>query len=215
MKHSVYLVVLVVLFGCQQQGKNVQTKKKVKEVVVDSAVLISCEGVGEIKMNFSYADLKNKVGAKALTEHENSVYGKYTTIWENTAKQLNVYWKQKSQPFKAIKYLEVSSPDSPYETQDSLRIGLDLRSLVNKNGNMPLTFRNFYAQENSGLVTSFNGGTLEKNNPCVAGVLEWTSQENVYKADYDAFKKQEIVESYEKILDHIEVRLSSIRVLSK
>ena len=215
MRYSVYLFVLVFLFGCQQQGKNVQSKKKVEEVVVDSAVLISCEGVGQIKLNFSYEDLKKKVGAKALTEHENSVYGKYTTIWENTDKQLNVYWKERSQPFKTIKYLEVSSPESPYETQDSLRIGLDLRSLVSKNGNMPLTFRNFYAQENSGLITSFNGGALGKNNPCVAGVLEWTSQENVYKADYDAFKKQVIVESYEKILEKIEVRLSSIRVLNK
>lgn len=215
MKYSVYLSVLVLLFSCQQQGKNVQTKNKVNEVIVDSANLISCEGVGAIKLKFSYTELKKKVGAKALTEHENTVYGKYITIWENSPKQLNVYWNEKSQPFKTIKYLEVNSPESPYETQDSLRIGLDLRSLVNKNGNMPLTFRNFYAQENSGHITSFNGGTLGKNNPCVTGVLEWTSQENVYKADYDAFKKQEIVESYEKILDHIEVRLASIRVLRK
>lgn len=215
MKYLFYSILLIGFVSCQQPSEKKQSAKQNSEAQVDSGILISCEGIGEIKINFSYADLENKVGAKALTPHENTVYGKFTTVWENTPQAVNVYWKEKAAPFKVIDYLEVVDPASVYRTRDSLRVGLGLRDLVRMNDNMPLTFRNFYAAERNGLITSFNNGAIEQNNPCLTGVLEWSSQENVYKDQYEAFKKQEIVESYEKILERIEVNLSAIRILNK
>lgn len=215
MKYFFYSVLLMGFMSCQQPASDKQSAKQAKEAKLDSGILISCEGVGEIKINFSYADLEKKVGAKALTPHENTIYGKFTTVWENTPKAVNVYWKEKTAPFKTIDYLEVVDPASVYRTPDSLQVGIGMRDMVRKNDNMPLTFRNFYAAEKSGLITSFNNGAIAKNNPCLTGVLEWSSQQNVYKDQYEAFKEQEIVESYEKILDRIEVNLSAIRILNK
>ncbi|MGV3704099.1 MAG: hypothetical protein ACO1NU_01870 [Arcticibacter sp.] len=215
MKYFFCSILLAGLMSCQQPSSNKDAAGQSKEAKIDSSILISCDGIGEIKTNISYADLEQKVGAKALTAHENTIYGRFTTIWENTPKAINVYWKEKTAPFKTVDYLEVVDPASVYRTADSLQIGMGLRDLVRKNENMPLTFRNFYATEKSGLITSFNNGAIARNNPCLAGVLEWSSQENVYKDQYEAFKKQEFVESYEKILDRIEVNLSAIRILNK
>ena len=215
MKYLFYSVLLIAFASCQPAGKRKQSANTSKDNQVDSNILISCEGIGEIKMNISYADLEKQVGKQALTLHENTVYGNFTTVWENTPKAVNVYWKEKSAPFKTVNYLEVVDPASVYRTQDSLQVGLGLRDLVRMNNNMPLTFRNFYAEERSGLITSFNNGAIAERNPCLSGVLEWSRQENIYKHDYEAFKKQEMVESYDKILSRIEVNLSAIRVLNK
>lgn len=215
MKYLFYSILLLAFTGCQQSGTTNQAAGEAEKNQVDPAILISCEGVGEIKMSISYEELKKQVGAKVLTPHENTVYGKFTTVWENTPKAVNVYWKEKTPPFKTVKYLEVVDPASIYRTGDSIRVGIGMRDMVRMNNNMPLTFRNFYAEEASGLITSFNNGSIAERNPCLTGVLEWSSQENVYKDQYEAFKKQEIVESYDKILQRIEVNLSAIRVLNK
>lgn len=215
MRYLFYSFLLIAFTSCQQGGTTKQAANKSEANQVDSAILISCEGVGEIKMNISYDELEKQVGAKALTPHENTVYGNFTTVWENTPKAVNVYWKEKNAPFKTVNYLEVVDPASIYRTTDSLRVGMGMRDMVSMNNNMPLTFRNFYAEEKSGLITSFNNGAIAEKNPCLTGILEWSSQENVYKDQYEAFKKQEIVESHEKILQKIEVNLSAIRVLNK
>jgi len=215
MKYLFYSFILIAFTSCQQAGTTKQGASNAEENQVDSAILISCEGVGEIKMSISYDELEKQVGATELTPHENTIYGNFTTVWENTPKAVNVYWKEKTPPFKTVNYLEVVDPASVYRTRDSLRVGVGLRDMVRMNNNMPLTFRNFYAEERSGLITSFNNGAIAERNPCLTGVLEWSSQENVYKDQYEAFKKQEIVESHEKILQRIEVNLSAIRVLNK
>ncbi len=100
-------------------------------------------------------------------------------------------------------------------TSDSLRVGLSMPDLVRRNGFMPLTFNNFYARDESGLITSFNNGDIPKKNPCFEGLLEWVSQSNIYKKDYDAFKKREVVESSDQIFDHMEVMLGRMRVSAK
>lgn len=215
MKYLFCSFLLLAFAGCQQSGTTKQAAGEAEKDQVDPAILISCEGVGEIKMSISYEELEKQVGAKALTPHENTVYGSFTTVWENTPKAVNVYWKEKTPPFKTVNYLEVVDPASIYRTGDSIRVGIGMRDMVRMNNNMPLTFRNFYAVERSGLIMSFNNGSIAERNPCLTGVLEWSSQENVYKDQYEAFKQQEIVESYDKILQRIEVNLSAIRVLNK
>jgi len=92
MKYLFYSVLLIAFASCQPAGKRKQSANTSKDNQVDSNILISCEGIGEIKMNISYADLEKQVGKQALTPHENTVYGNFTTVWENTPKAVNVYW---------------------------------------------------------------------------------------------------------------------------
>lgn len=212
MKNALFTVFLLALFSCQPPSPK---KKKAEESKVDPKILVSCEGIGEVKLTDDYASLEKKFGANALSIHDNNVYGKYTALWEGKPNQINIFWKEKAQPFKHIRYMETSDPNSPYMTADSLRVGLSMPDIVRRNGFMPLTFNNFYVEDEGGLITSFNNGDLPKKNPCFEGLLEWVSQANIYKKDYDAFKKRKVVESSDRIFDHMEVMLGRIRVSAK
>ena len=208
MNKSLFLVPLLFLFACQSEQK-----KPKKEL--DPKLLISCEGIGEIKLSDTYESLEKRYGAKALTEHENTIAGKYTTIWEGTPKELNVYWIEREAPFTKVRMIETSNPSSEYMTRDSVQVGMGLRDLVKKNGSMPVTFRNFYALKDNGVIVSMNNGKVQENSPCFAGVLEWESQSNIYKDKLDEFKKQEVVESFDDVVQKMEVFLSAIRVEAK
>lgn len=205
-----FLVSFLFLFiACDQPGK---TTKKPE---INPGLLISCEGIGEVKLTDSHAALEKKFGAAALTEHENTETGKYTTIWENDVKRVNVYWQESKAPFEKIRYIEAPDALSPYLTADSVRVGLTLRELVKKNGNMTITFRNFFASKQGGLIKTFNSGEIAKTNPCLGGNLEWVKQTNIYVAEQNEFRSKEVLESYDRILERIEVVLSSIRISPK
>src|SRR5690349_17575415 len=109
MKHSYLLLLFVALVGCNSQSE----KKKAVESI-DPKLLISCDGVGEIKLTDTYVDLQKKFGDTSLTEHENTVAGKFTSVWEGSPKHINVFWKESEAPFKTIKYLEVIDAMAPY-----------------------------------------------------------------------------------------------------
>lgn len=213
MRNTLLFIFLVSLFACQQPSKK---KKEVEKPQVDPKILVSCEGIGEVKLTDTYPELKKKFGPDAITEHENNVEGKFLSLWEGKPKQLNIIFRhEKNAPFKSIKYIETGASDSPYMTNDSLRVGLSLKDIVRRNGFMPLTFNNFYGEVESGLILSFNKGDLSRTNTCFGGKLEWVSQENIYKDVYDAFKKRKVVESSDDIFNRMEVMLGSIRVTAK
>lgn len=213
MKIQVLPVFLLILAACQSPStKQAHTEKK---STVDPAIRVSCEGIGEVKLTDSYADLVKKFGRKAVSLHENNVTGTFTSVWNNDPRQINVYWKEKTPPYKTIMYMETVHPQAPYMTNDSIRIGLSLPDLVRRNGSMPLTFNNFYVEEESGLIINYNNGEIPRTDPCFEGKLEWVSQSNIYKDDYDAFKKQKVVESSDRILNRMEVMLGSMRVSAK
>jgi len=204
--NKLFLLLAVLLVSCQPKPKSLAEKPG-----IDPGRLISCKGVGEVSINDSYADLEKKVGAASITEHENTVYGKYYTLWEGQDKQLNVYWKEKDQPYKTIKYIEVNSGPY-YSTSDSLHIGISMRDMVRINGNMPLTFNNFEAENDNGLITSFNDGNISKNNPCIKAALEVVSTQNIHVNELGKFKLKKEVESYDRLLERMDVALQSIRV---
>lgn len=206
MTNKIFLLLALFLISCQPKPASIAN-----ELEVDPKRLISCAGVGEVGIKYSYADLEEKFGAQSITEHENTVYGKYHTIWEGQDKQLNVYWKEKSQPYKNIEYLEVTS--GPYYiSTDSLHVGTSMRDMVRINGNMPLTFNNFEAERDNGLITSFNNGNIAKSNPCIKGTLEVISEGNINVNELRKFKLKKEVESYDKLLERMDVALQSIRV---
>jgi len=182
---------------------------------IDPKILISCEGIGEVKLSYSHADLEKKFGADALTEHENTISGTYTTIWGGELRRLDIYWKESAPPFKQIKYIEVNEVSSPYVTEKGLKVGISLKDVVRINGNMPLTFTNFYAANNSGDITSFNGGDIEKELPCISGRIEMYNKRNVHEDELLKFREKKEIESYETIFERIDAALGSIRVINK
>jgi hypothetical protein len=206
MINKIFLLFAVFLISCQPRPKSVGSKPE-----IDPGRLISCDGVGEVSINYSYADLERNFGAQSITEHENTLYGKYYTLWEGQDKQLNVYWKEKSQPYKNINYLEVNSGPH-YVTTDGLKVGISMRDMVKINGNMPLTFNNFEAERDNGLIISFNNGNIAKSNPCIKGTLEVISERNINVNELGKFKLKNVVESYDKLLERMDVALQSIRV---
>ncbi len=209
MKYTYLIFSSLVLFSsCSQE------KKAKQEPQVDPKVLISCDGIGEVKLSDSHEALVSKFG-KAVSEHENNRMGSFTTIWENDPKQVNIYWEEKKPPFTKIKYLEAVYMDSPYMTKDSLRIGLSLRDLVKVNGGMPVAFKNFSQENDGGLITTFYAGNIEKQNPCIKGRLEQAKVTLIHKKELAAFQQKEIVESSDDILNRMDVELSSIRVSAK
>ena len=209
MKYSYLIVLFFAVAGCESK-----TEKKVEEKI-DPKLLINCEGIGEVKLTDSYADLQKKFGDTALSAHENNVAGKFTSIWENSPKHINVYWKEDSEPFKTIRYMEAIDGMSPYMTIDSIGVGITLRDLVKKNGNMAITFRNFYTDNSPGLILGYNNGEIPKNNPCFEGILEWTGQKPIDVNEFRAFQELEEVKSFERVLQRIDVVLSAIRVSNK
>jgi hypothetical protein len=209
MKYLYLSLVSVILISCQPKAE----PKKVE--TIEPELLITCDGIGEVKLTDSYADLEKKFGASALSAHENTVAGKFTTVWQESPKQINVYWKEEQKPFKTIRYIEAVDASAPYMTKDSLRIGMTLKELVKKNGSMPVTFSNFTANEFPGLIKGFNNGEISTANPCFGGRLESLGQRPIYVDELRAFEAQQEVKSFEKILQRMEVVLGAIRISAK
>ena len=206
---NLLIVLILFTFACGQKPASVSEKEE-----IDPKRLITCDGVGEIGIGLSYADLEKQVGADAITEHDNTVSGKFFTIWEDQEKQLDIYWNEESEPYKTIKYIEVNLP-SYYLTPDSLHVGTLLREMVSKNGNMPLTFNNFTAERDPGLISSFNDGSVVKTNPCISGALEVIGQRNVHVADLKELSAKDKLESFDPIFERMDVALQSIRLHPK
>ncbi len=208
-KLSFLSFICLIVFGCTPK-----TEKKAQVKQLDPRILITCEGIGEVKLSYSHADLEKKFG-DAISEHENNIRGKYTSLWEHDPKHINVYWKESSAPFKTIKYIEAVDPMSLYMTKDSIGIGMSLRELVAKNGNMPITFKNFYTNTEPGLIKGFNNGEIPKANPCFEGTLETTDQRPIDVVEMRAFEKVEEVKSFDRILQRMDVVINSMRLTAK
>lgn len=209
MKYTYLILFVFVFISCKQAAK--------KEVVatVDPKTLISCDGIGEVKLTDSYEALVKKFGKEALSEHENTVAGKFTSLWENQPKQINIYWNEPEQPFKTIKYIEAVDAMSPYMTADSIGVGMSLRDLVRKNGNMAITFTNFLADRNPGQIRDFTNGDINNTNPCLEGAFQDNGQKPIDVEEYTKFQAQEEVKSFQSILNRIDVTLGVIRISSK
>ncbi|WP_207421027.1 hypothetical protein [Desertivirga brevis] len=210
MKKSYLLFLALSLVACQEAKK---TKSEVKKKI-DPKVLVSCEGIGEVKLSDTHKSLEEKFGKDALADHENTIYGAFTTVWENDPRQVNIYWKEKSAPFKTIEFIEAGTPGAPYMTADSITVGMGLRDLVKKNGSVSIKFFNL-TQSKPGLITGFNGGNIEKYTPCFTGVLEQTKLQVIHKDELKEFHKQKEVNSFDPILNRIEYELAAMRVLRK
>jgi hypothetical protein len=136
-------------------------------------------------------------------------------LWQDDPRQINIFWEEKAAPYKTIRYMEAIDGMSPYMTKDSIAVGMPLRDLVKKNGGMALTFKNFYKDQDPGLIKDYNNGEIPKNNPCFVGVLEYTGQKPIDVNEFRQFQALDEVKSFDRILNRIDVVLSTIRIAAK
>ncbi|WP_256010555.1 hypothetical protein [Desertivirga xinjiangensis] len=209
MKYTSLFFLSLALFACQEPKKAKQKKE------IDPKILITCNAIGEIGLKDTHQSLVDRFGKNAITEHENTVYGHYSTVFEGDEKQVNVYWKESSAPFKTVKFVEVNTAGSVYMTKDSVKVGLTMRQLVKLNGFMPVTFKNIWQPSEAGIIKSFNGGTVESNSPCLSGFMEQVKINVVHKDEIKAFRNKEWVESSDPLFNRIDMELSSIRIFPK
>ena len=210
MKFSILPLVFLVIASCNPKTE----KKKEVQQSLDPKILINCEGIGEVKLTYSHSDLVKKF-PDAISEHENNIRGKYTSLWQHSPKHINVYWKEDVAPYQTIRYIEAVDPMAPYMTKDSIGLGTSLRDLVRKNGSMPVTFKNFFSSTEPGLIKDFNNGELPKINPCFAGTLESTDQRPIDVKEMREFEKMDEVKSFDRLLQRMDVVVSTIRLYPK
>lgn len=206
-------VTLSLFSSCQQKPSSSGDGQSSK---VDPKILVSCDGIGEVKLTDTYQDLEKKFGAKALSVHENTVMGKYLTLWEGEPKQLNISWEERTLPFKKIKSIETVANDAPYQTADGLKPGMTGGEIQKMNTDMPVTMVNPYSYNDPGLIKSFNNGQIAINNPCLSGHMEISKQRNVPVNEVQAFQKEEIIDSSHKLMaERMTVVLSTLKISGK
>ena len=210
MKKTFLLLATVALFSCEP---GVKKNKVAPPEKIDPKILVSCSGIGQVMLSDTHKSLEDKFPGE-VEDHENTLNGVYTTVWEGSSKEVKVYWKEKQAPFKTIKYIQADMPGSPYMTVDSVKLGESLRDLVKINGSISIKFVNI-SQTDPGLIKSFNGGNIEKKTPCFTGVLEQSQLKTVHKDELNAFRKEKEVNSYDPLLNRIEFELVAMRVASK
>lgn len=207
------LAALSAFTACQQPRSAGKRAEAVK--VVPESLLVSCKGIGKVLLSDSYASLLSKFGQESLSVHENNTKGLYHSVKEGSPGQLNVFWKEKRAPFVHILRIETFAENAPYMTADSVRVGMSMRELVNKNGHMPLSFNNVYADEDPGLIRSFNDGNISKRTACLSGRIDAGAVNNVHVEELKAFKKRKELRSSDDLLNRIETSLGAFVITAK
>jgi hypothetical protein len=134
--------------------------------------LISCEGVGKVKMSYDYAKLKVLFGDK-VSEIEAGHDGDYCNVVLSAGDTLVVYWDFQTEVGKKIGFIVVSNPN--YKTQEGFYAGMPLAELESVIGK---PFEVYHSAEMGRLVVK-----NEKVNKCFSLHLRQKNNPNQYIAD--------------------------------
>lgn len=189
-------------------------EKLAQRRVGKSANLIDCSGIGQIRLSDNLVALENKIGKENLSRDSLMLEGMFegfiTVAYKNTSREVKIYWKEKQPPYRNIRMLEITRPDSPYRFANGLGIGTSLQELVKLNSDIPVSLYGF-AWDYGGTLISFNNGSLSKILPCFSGVfdiqtLNGSKQERQIMGDRP-------INSGNPVLKQYQVRLAKIRLL--
>lgn len=167
---SFLVVLVVIIFSCQQKQKDTTTAVKdsvnAVKAVSTNDYLITDTSFGAINKTTTYNDLVNLFGKNNLEDTINYAPEALdsfivTKIYSNTPREIVVSW-QTDKFHTAIAGLDFYQENSPYQTIDSLKVGSTLEQLVKVNGKRI----NFYGTgwDYGGIVTSYNNGQFHKSN---------------------------------------------------
>lgn len=218
MRRVFFLVALTIL-GC---GKAVdhdkaaapdsaRTSAAVRPPVHD---LISCDGIGDIRLEDDLNALIRKAGRDQVSHDSLFLEGNYermiTRVRKGTPREVLVYWKEKEEPFRTIQTLEISSRTSPYHFSNGINIGTSLKKIVELNGGVPVSLYGF-GWDYGGTFISFRNGELTGPMECFGGVFQLTSTDIVTSELKKVMGDHEIRSDYEALKQY-QALLVKIRV---
>lgn len=206
-------IVLVSAFAvsCQQQKK--------EETPAADPNAITCEGIGPVKLSYSYAALDSAIGSDKLANDTIDVDGTpvhVTKVFPNEAEEIVVYWAETTEPYNKITKIAVSNNFGPYQTAEGLRVGSTLNEVKTYNNFMPVTMTNFYnSLDGFALIKGFNGGDIETKYPCLGGRLDITKQRGVDVTILDEIKPEPELKSSHKLFNYVDVEVVELNISAK
>lgn len=201
--------IALTLFSCQNSGSN-----KKGDQAEEDPNLITCERVGPVHKNSSPESLIEAFGADQLSQGTREIEGAeraITKVFPDKAEEVIVVWSAED-PNK-VDQLIVWNENGPYHTKENLRVGISLRDIVRINNYLPVTFSNFYANlDGYGRISSFNGGEIEKNYPCMKGKLDIVRLKGIDAYALEDFKQVDTVQSGDQMVKNMVVKISEISI---
>lgn len=205
---SIALAALVAS-ACQQTQK----QEEIPEADPNS---ITCDGIGPVKLGYSYAELDSAIGIGNLENGTAEVDGQtvqITKIFPNEAEEITVYWAESQEPYTTITKIAVANNFGPYQTTEGLRVGSTLNEVKEYNNFMPITMTNFYnSLDGFATIRGFNGGDIETNYPCLGGKLDIVKQRGVDVRTLDEIKPEAELKSSHKLFNSIDVEVVELSI---
>lgn len=204
-----FAITALILASCQQG-------KQAEETPATDPNAITCDGIGPVRLSYSYASLDSAFGADKLVNETVDVNGEtvhITRVFPNEPEEITVYWAEKAEPYQTITKLAVSNEFGPYQTEEGIRVGTDLNEIKQLNNFMPVTMTNFYNSiDGFAVITSFNGGDIETKYPCLGGKLDIVKQRGVDVRLLDEIKPEAEIKSSHKLFLSIDVEVVELSV---
>ncbi|MBK1439231.1 hypothetical protein JHJ32_04460 [Parapedobacter sp. ISTM3] len=214
MNKLLYITCIGLIAVACQQGQNQQ-----EETAATDPNAITCEGIGPVKLTYTYAALDSAVGAGSLengTIEEGGSTTHITKVFPNEAEEITVYWAESEEPYTTITKVAVANNFGPYQTAEGLRVGSMLNEVKQYNNFMPVTMTNFYnSLDGFATILGFNGGDLEVNYPCLGGKLDITKQRGVDVRTLDEIKPENELQSSHKLFNAIDVEVVELSISAK
>lgn len=205
---SIVLVALVAT-ACQQTQKQ-------EELPEADPNAITCDGIGPVKLGYSYAELDSAVGINNLENGTAEVDGqtvRITKVFPNEAEEITVYWAESQEPYTTITKIAVANNFGPYQTTEGLRVGSTLNEVKEYNNFMPITMTNFYnSLDGFATIRGFNGGDIETSYPCLGGKLDIVKQRGVDVRTLDEIKPEAELKSSHKLFTSIDVEVVELSI---
>jgi hypothetical protein len=142
----------------------------------DWMYLVTKDQFGVITKATTYADMinlfgKDKLKGETHTGPEGEGILKCTVVYKGTELEMTVYWDDKNW-HKKISSVECTKRNSPYYTEEKLKVGSTLNTLVKVNKAF-VTFYGF-GWDYGGIISDYHKGTLEKKK--VNFTLDWNGK---------------------------------------
>lgn len=211
---SIALLTLMATTACQQTQK--PQEQEIPQVDPNA---ITCDGIGPVKLMYTYAALDSAIGANNLENTTTKADGKtvhVTHVFPNEAEQITVYWAENKEPYKTITKIVIANNFGPYQTAEGLRVGSTLNEVKELNNFMPITMTNFYnSVDGFATIRGFNGGDIETNYPCIGGRMDIVQQRGVDVRTLDEVKPEAELKSSHKLFNSIDVEVVELSVSAK
>lgn len=178
--------------------------------------LITCEGIGKVKLSHSHEDLINEFGAENISDttvNDNGTVHR-TYVWAGTPQEVVVTWTESEAPFVKAEKLSVVQEFGDYHLEDGIGIGANLKELVRLNNFLPISFTNFYAATDGyAVIQDFDEeGEITKKYPCLGGKLDIERTDNIDVNLLEDFKKESPVKSSHRAMEYIIAKVVELNV---